>query len=345
MKITWLRHLCLLLVIVVFGIVPGYTQTLSPKLATSLTTDTVTWQTLQFWQEELARMSQDQFTVQMFPESQLGSENDVLHGVRFGHIEIALLSVDTLLSLSPSFAAIAMPYIFRDDTHRSNVLDGPPGKRLLAGLSQYLVIGLGFLDAEPQGVFSFQTPLTTPTTFQDVTIGSAVGHCEAHTEDPQEKFILAKAVDSLMVLGAHHIPLCLEHQKEALASGEITAWKGPLDDWNRLAAIGSKSSAFTFIPHLEHPYALVVSKRWFESLSPEEQAMLHKASRLATLYQRQLLNAFVQDQTTLLQNAGIQVEAVNANSFYEVVQPAYARITAVLGEEFEATLQEIERVK
>lgn len=345
MKSRWLVCTWVLCIILVSGSHLGYAQICIPKLATSLSSETTAWQAMTFWQEELARASRNRFVVQMFPESQLGLEQDVLYGVRFGHIEMALLSTDSLIALSPSLAVISLPYIFRNAEHRWSVLDGPIGRRLLSGLHHYRVTGLGFFEADPQGIFSFQEPLTTPDAFHDTAIGFTVTRCASENDEQRHNTGLAQDIDELAVLNAQIVPVCSDQQEETIASGDITAWKASLREWNHLTSSGTTITALTMIEYAEHPYVLVINSAWFESLEPEEQVMLSNASRLATLYQRQLLETFTHEQTTRIQNAGIQVAVIHANSSYPNSQSTNAHLIAELGADFEATLQAIENVR
>jgi hypothetical protein len=202
---------------------------------------------------------------------------------------------------------------------------------------------LGFFEAEPQGIFSFQEPLTTPDTFHDAFIGFATTRCTS--EDHDQNTGLTQDMNELIVLRAQPVPVCSEQQEEKLRSGDIAAWKAPLREWTHLTSSVASITALTRIEPAEHPYVLVVNNAWFESLEPEEQTMLSNTTRLAILYQRQLLETFEQEQTAHIQNAGIQVAIIHANSLYPSVQAMYARLITELGGDFEATLQAIENVK
>jgi TRAP-type C4-dicarboxylate transport system substrate-binding protein len=345
MKSRWLLCTWVVCVILVFGTCAGYAQVRTPKLATSLSPETTAWQAMTFWQEELARASRNRFMVHMFPEFQLGPEQNVLYGIRFGHIEMALLSVDSLFALSPSLKAISLPYIFRNAGHRWRVLDGPIGRHLLSGLYHYRAMGLGFFEGDPEGIFSFQEPLITPDTFHDAFIGFAATRCVAEEHGQDHNPGLTEDMNELVALRAHPVPVCFEQQEEKMRSGDIAAWKAPLREWTHLTSSVASITALTRIEPAEHLYVLVVNNAWFEGLKPEEQATLSNATRLASLYQRQLLETFEQEQTTRIQNSGIQVAVIQANSLYPAVQSMYARLIAEQGADFEATLQAIERVR
>ncbi len=344
MKNRWLVALCLACISLMSGMLPGYAQSRNPKLATSVARDTNVWQALMFWQEELARASREQFVVQMFPESQLGDEASVLSGVRFGHIEMALLSVDRLLTLSPMLSALATPALFRDAQHRSHVLNGPIGKELLANLSRYRMLGLEFFDADPQGIFSFQDALTTPAAFQNVAVGVPAENCDENREE-QPEMLLAQKLEGLTVLDAQSVLICPEQQAQAITSGDIAAWKSPVSNWSHLSSRLPKDASGVVFRYFDHPFVLLVNSLWFESLDPEEQALLIHTIRMAAQYQRQIADERMQVQLAGMQEAGIPIEVVEADLFNHAALPVFKALSAELGADFDALLHAIGQVK
>jgi TRAP-type C4-dicarboxylate transport system substrate-binding protein len=321
---------------------PAFAQFRVPKLATSVDTSTTVWQALEFWQQELARISRDQFFVRVYPSRQLGTEQDMLQGVRFGHIEMTLLPVDSLSLLSPSLIAVSTPVSFRDREHRARILNGPVGKSLLATLLQHRMIGLGFFEAEPQGMFSVQPLVFTPDTFKDIRLGYEIASCDIDAEGGQHENRPNNILDPLSLLGIQAVPLCAEQADTALASGEIAAWKAPLFDWKH---VPFAFSVVARIQSLESPYVLVANKTWFEGLAPEEQELLAESSRIAGLYQQRLLEAGLDTQSLQLQEAGVEVGQIEWEALYEAARPFYVQQMEGLSVEVQKTLQAIGRVK
>jgi TRAP-type C4-dicarboxylate transport system substrate-binding protein len=89
-----------------------------------------------------------------------------------------------------------------------------------------------------------------------------------------------------------------------------------------------------------------VNTAWFERLSPEKQEMLSRTTRLAVVYQRQLLMALIEEQTTFLQEAGATtIELIEWEKLHEAIGPLYLRFITESVPELADTLQAIERVK
>lgn len=326
------------------GVLPGSAQTWSAKLAATVSTDSSAWQALVFWQQELARASQERLTVQMFPEAQLGMAETILSGVRFGHIEMALMPVDHLLKLAPELSAIATSALFRDAGHRANVLHGPLGQGLLANLRRYRIRGMGFFDAEPQVIVSFQEPFTTLEAFQGAAIGVAIEQCEEPEADQLETS-RPRERDDLTLPGAHRVPVCPEQQAQAITSGDLAGWLEALRSWNRLTAMLPEHAANAVFRDVDPPLVLIVNTVWFDALDPEDQTLLMDTTRLAARYQRQIADELLQTQMAAMQAAGFQSAIVETNLFYDAAQPVFERLRAELGEDFEGLLQAIAQVK
>jgi TRAP-type C4-dicarboxylate transport system substrate-binding protein len=85
----------------------------------------------------------------------------------------------------------------------------------------------------------------------------------------------------------------------------------------------------------------VFSKRTWDTLSKEEQAMVRKLSREAQLEQRQLWDAYTQEAVTKLKAAGVQFVDVDKKLFYEATKPVRDKY----GAKYAALLKQIEETK
>ena len=337
----WLLRLILVSCIVLSGLLVADAEVRAPKLGSILSRNHPTWQALEQWQQELADMTHSRLVVNLFPEGQLGTVEDIVYGLRFGHIEMGVLPLDVLIPLSPSLSAVSLPYVFDDDGHRARVLDGPVGKQLLKSLQHANIIGLEFFEAAPRGIFSPQNTLNVPADFQKLTIGSALGACGS------EDFLAGLSRVSHMTLaafGANLTSVCPEQAKEALDSGMIDGWEGMLSDWEYFSGAGESMLIFMATNHMTTPDVLVVSKRWFDSLPTEDQIVIRKVLRFAVVQQRTLWLLWIEQMMIQIQEAGIQIQTVERTPFEHAVQPVYSTLSE-WNEALAKAIQAIDQVK
>ncbi|MGH8708293.1 MAG: TRAP transporter substrate-binding protein DctP, partial [Burkholderiales bacterium] len=81
------------------------------------------------------------------------------------------------------------------------------------------------------------------------------------------------------------------------------------------------SKIYSLTGHLIIPEIFVFSKRTWESLSKEDQALTRKLSREAQIEQRQLWDAYVGEAEAKLKTAGIQFVPADKEAFYKATQP------------------------
>ncbi len=78
----------------------------------------------------VAERTKNQLQVQIFPASQLGTEQELLEGVQLGTIHMFEGSTGSVGRFLPDLEAFAAPYIWRDLDHMLKVVRGPIGQEL-----------------------------------------------------------------------------------------------------------------------------------------------------------------------------------------------------------------------
>lgn len=299
------------------------------KLGSTYGFDYPTSQVLPYFQMELAQLTAGQVSIQLFPNGQLGMARDLVAGLQFGNIELAVLSTETLAAVEPGLAPILLPFLWRDDAHRFHALDGPIGRQLLDTLTHNNLIGLGFLESGTQSLIATQRPIVTPEDVRDLAIGR-LNDC---------------LVCQASFLNATLLPMAKEAIPEAFQNKRITAWEGTEAEYLdfNLSAFGA--IFLTSTRHRANPDVLVASKRWFDSLTPETQQALYKAARLTILRQRELWAAFMQAASVRLEQAGVQFTTIDRAAWLAAVQPFYTQMTEQFGPEFAELLATIHAVK
>jgi len=101
------------------------------------------------------------------------------------------------------------------------------------------------------------------------------------------------------------------------------------------------SKIYSLTGHLIIPEIFVFSKRTWDSLSKEDQALLRKLSREAQIEQRQLWDAYVGEAEGKLKAAGIQFVPADKEAFFKATQP----IRDKYGAKYATLLQKIRDTK
>ena len=87
-------------------------------------------------------------TVEIFPNSQLGRDNEVLQQVKSGIIQLGIHSTGGLASVYPMISVLDIPFGFPSHAAAYEVLDGPFGKKLAEDIGNKTgMVCLGFGDS------------------------------------------------------------------------------------------------------------------------------------------------------------------------------------------------------
>ena len=105
-------------------------------------------------QEELARLSNGELTIKIFPNKQLGGERDEVEGLLLGTLDISHAASAVVANWVPELNVANMPFLFKDLDHFERVWDGPLHDKMVAASKAK---GLRFLCAKTTGIRNIMT--------------------------------------------------------------------------------------------------------------------------------------------------------------------------------------------
>lgn len=208
--------------------------------------------------------------IHVFPGAELGSEVECIEQLRFGGIDFARLSLSQLAEVSPSINVLHLPYLYRDEEHMWQVLDGEIGDSFLGALEDQNIIGLSWYNA---GARSFYT--TTPI--------EQVEDLQGLTIRVQESAMMAEMV---RLLGATPRPIVYSDVYSALKTGQID---GAENNWPSFESTSHYEVAryFYLDQHTRVPEMQVMSRAAMERLSEEDMEIIRECARESAIFQRE----------------------------------------------------------
>ena len=97
--------------------------------------------------------------IQIFPNSQLGSEKEMIEGLKLGTVDITSPSNGNLTNFVPQLGIFDLPFLFRDRKHMYSAMDGEPGKILTQEMSKKGFRLLGFYEAGIRHIMTNSKPI------------------------------------------------------------------------------------------------------------------------------------------------------------------------------------------
>ena len=280
--------------------------------------------------KKLSAATNGRLSVAMYPAMQLGGEKEAIEQAQVGAIAFARVSVGALGPVVDDLNVFNLPYVFRNTAHMEKVIDGAIGQELLDKVtnSGKGLVGLAWMDAGARNFYDTKKPIKDLADLKGMKI-RVMGN----------PMFVAMANS----MGANGVPLGYDQVFSALQTGVVDgAENNPpsfvFDNHYQVAKF------YTIDEHLIVPEMLVMSKKIFDSMSKDDQALVVKFAKEAQQEERKLWNDYEAKAMEKAKAAGIQIVHVSdaeKKKFQEAVKPVWDKY----GPKYAAMIKRIQAVK
>jgi tripartite ATP-independent transporter DctP family solute receptor len=259
--------------------------------------------------ELLEKRSNGKYKIKVYNKSALGSEKETLDQVKIGALEMNRVNISSLNSLCPKSLVPTMPFLFQSVGHMRKVLDGAIGDEILKGCEHQGLVGLAFYDSGARSIYA-KKPVRTLADVKGLKI---------RVQQSDLWVAIANA------MGANATPMPTAEIYTALKTGVIDAAENnepSYEGFKHYEAV----KVYSYTEHSMAPEMLVISKVFFDKLSPAEQAMFRETAKESVKFQRQKWDEQTAKATDIVVKAGAQlVKDVNKAEFQNAMKPVYAK--------------------
>jgi tripartite ATP-independent transporter DctP family solute receptor len=264
---------------------------------------------------------------QMFPNSVLGGEKEMIEQTQVGAIQVLRTSLGPIGPVVPEVNVFNMPFVFRDIPHMRAVIDGAIGQELLDKISASpaKLIGLAWMDGGSRSLYT-KKPVRTPDDLKGQKIrmmGNPV------------------FVDTMNAMGGNGIAMGFGEVYSALQTGVLDGAENNPPSLYTANHFKAGAKYYTQTNHLIIPEILVMSKVTWDKLTPADQALVKKTAREAQMEQRVLWDKAVADYTAKLKAEGVEFIAMDNKPFYDATAPVRVKY----GAQYTDLMKRIEAVK
>jgi len=268
----------ILLVAVMFaGAAPKYNW----KLASVLPDTHPVHQALVYFADELARKSNGDIKITLFPAGQLGQEKDYIEAIKVGSLEFAKVSSGPVGQYAPTFQVISLPFIWRNLDHQHHVLQGAIGARLMSDLDKAGFKGLAFMDAGFRSITATK-PIYVPADLKGMKIRVM-----------QSKPL----IDTINALGGNAVPMGQSEVYSALQTRVIDGWE---NNEPTVLSFNMQEVAkyYSYTRHSSIPDFLMMNKKLFDGLPKNIKTMIEETAKAAMEKHNKLWGDMI-DQTVI----------------------------------------------
>ena len=244
--------------------------------------------------EVLAAKSGGKLKVQEFPSNQLGNELQQQSALQGGVQEMTAPASEVVAGIVKEFGLVDFPFSVANFQQADALLDGPLGQALIAKLPEKGLVALGFWDLGFRNATNSKRAITKAEDFDGLKMRVI----------PNPVFL-----DTFKAFKANPVPMPFAELYGALESKAVDGQENPFS-----VILSNKFfEVQKFVSATNHVYAaniVLVSKKFWDRLSPADQRMMQDAFNESRSYQRQASRAAAQKAVDELKAKGMQFNEV-----------------------------------
>ncbi len=259
--------------------------------------------------ELLSEWTDGRITIEMYDSKQLGEEKETIEQTQLGAIDIARVSVGPVGEIVPELNVLSLPYVFRSEEHCYKVMDGEIGDELLAKVEEHGFIGLGWYGSGQRSFYNTKKSIRSMTDLAGMKFRVM----------QNEVF-----VNMVNALGASATPMAYGEVYTALSTGVIDGAENNYPSFYTSSHY-EVAKYYTQDEHLRVPEIVLFSKKTWDKLSKDDQALLMKAAAASVPYQREQWTKMAEESFNQLKAAGVEIiTEIDKQPFIDAMAPVYA---------------------
>jgi tripartite ATP-independent transporter DctP family solute receptor len=280
--------------------------------------------------KKLSDATKGKLSVAMYPSMQLGGEKEAIEQAQVGAIAFARVSVGALGPVVDALNVVNLPYVFSGTAQMRKVVDGPIGQELLDDVtnSGKGLVGLAWMDAGARNFYDTKKPIKTIAYLKGLKI-RVIGN--------------PMFVDMANAMGANGVAMGYDQVFTSLQTGVIDgAENNPpsyvFDNHFQVAKF------YTVDEHLIVPEMLVMSKKIYDTLSKDDQALVVKYAKEAQQEERGLWDVYETKAMDKAKASGVtitEVSPADKKAFQDAVKPVWDKY----GPKYAAMVKRIQDTK
>lgn len=289
-------------------------------LATASPEDTVTQLFAEKFADEVDRLSDGRMQIQVYANSTLGGDRDLLETCADGDIPFVVQNTAPQVTFMPDLAVFDLPCVFDSLDDCRDKLDDPEFYNLVSDV--YTDGGYHLLAIADQGfrVMSTNKKVSSFTDFKGQKIRTM--------ENPYHLAFWKS-------IGASPTPMSFSEVYIGLQQHTIDAQENPYEVIvsNNLY---EQQDYVIETNHLPHLITLIVNDEFFQDLSEEEQEIMTEAANTALTYAREQSDSRISDKIATIEASGTEIISLTDDEraeMREAAQGVYEQIQEVVSPE------------
>ena len=265
--------------------------------------------------DKLTKATNGRLTVQIYPSMQLGGEKESIEQAQLGALAMARVSVGAMGPVVDDLNVFNLPFVFRSAAQMHKVVDGPIGQEMLDKISNSGrgMVGLCWMDGGARNIYNSKRPIKTIDDLKGLKI-RVIGN--------------PIFVSMMNALGGNGVAMGFDQLINALQTGIVDGAENNYPSY----ANGQHyryAKYYSTTEHLILPEILVFSKKIWDTLSKDDQALILKFAKEAQVEQRKLWADLEVKALETMKKEGAEVTLITDKApFQAAVKPVWDQFGA-----------------
>lgn len=278
------------------------------KLSHNQSTDVPVHKAMKIFADKVKEYTNGEVKVRLYPNAQLGTQRESVELVQSGGLALAKTNAAELEAFEPLYGVYNLPYIFTGSDHYYDVLNSDIGEEVLGASGDKGFVGITYYDGGSRSFYA-NKPIRTPDDLKGMKI----------RVQPSPS-----AVKMVELLGASPTPIAYGELYTALQQGVVDGAEN-----NESALTNSRhgevAKVYSRDEHTMIPDVLVMSKKIWDDLTPDQQKAIKKAGKESMMAQKDLWKENISKAITKAKtDLKVEfVEDVDKAAFAEKVLPMH----------------------
>lgn len=262
----------------------------------------------------MEKRSSGEIKIEIYDSGRLGGETDNVERIRLGTMEMTDVATSVLGNFMEDFFVFDLPFLFDDQEHLHNVVNGEVGQLLIEKLEKIDIKGLAFYGIGTRNIYTKKY------------IKSIEDIYNLKIRVMESKIML----ETINLLGAHAIPMSFSELYNALQQDVVDGAEN--NPFQYLASGHAElCKYFALTEHFMVPEILLMSMTFYNNLRPKHQKILDDVVEDSKKFHFEQWQKLERQTFEKLRQAGAIVTVIDKTPFKDRVANIYNKFEEKYG--------------
>ena len=271
-------------------------------------------------QEVLAAKTGGKLKINAFWGGSAGGDLPATQALRAGTQEMVCTSSSPLVGIVKELGAFDLPFLFANEKEADAVLDGPAGVYFNKKLEEAGLVNLAYWENGFRNLTNSKRPVTKVEDFDGVKVRVMQNNI---------------FIDTFKTLGTNAVPMAFGEVFTALETKTIDGQENPFVTIET-SKFNEVQKYLSVTRHAYTPFLVLYSKKLWDQLNAQEQAVLREAAREGQKVQRAANRTLNEKSLATLKAKGMQVNEISGPEMMRIsakIRPVYEKNVPTIGAE------------